>query len=134
MNMCSNCQRPIGSCSWERNFTPVEGWSAKKVARRFQTTVGGERYVTTVESYEIHDCPLYQAPGAGRPKDQENPPKKKPRAVIAEDMVFHTKFRFPTVAAADKDGGFIRQEVMACLEGRQQSHYGHYFYYEEDDY
>lgn len=133
MNMCSVCQRPIGSCSWERSFKPVDGWSAKKVARRFQTTIGGKTHVTTVESYEIHDCPLYQPPGAGRLKDQETSPKKKPRAVIAEDMVFHTKVRFSSVAAAEKDGGFVRQEIAACLEGRQQSHYGHYFYYEGDD-
>lgn len=133
MNPCSNCQRPIGFCSWEKRFIPVEGWSAKKVKRPWQTTIDSQPTTLVVDTYEIHDCPLYQPPGADRAKDAECQPKKKPWAIIAEDMVFHTKVRFPSVKAADKDGGFIKQEVVACLEGRQQHHYGHYFYYEKDD-
>lgn len=131
MNICSECQRPVGSCSWERSFRPVDGWTAEKATRRFQSTLGGKSFVTQVETFSIKECPLYIPPAAGRERDRDCSKPTVKRFVVAEDMVFHTKVKFPSAAAADRDGGFIKAEVVACLEGRQRSHYGHYFYWEE---
>ena len=54
---CWNCARsaaaPNYQCSWERSFTPVSGWDAKKVIRRQKITGSLE------VSYFVRDCPLY---------------------------------------------------------------------------
>ena len=30
-NICWDCQKAVGACSWSKNLTPVEGWEAEEV-------------------------------------------------------------------------------------------------------
>lgn len=51
---CWTCRRPgTGSCSWDLNFTPVEGWTA------VQTKVWMSAYMKDAQSFCVIDCPLY---------------------------------------------------------------------------
>ena len=43
---CWHCKKYAGGCSWSRDFTPVEGWTAEKVLMTSGT-----------ETYEIKECP-----------------------------------------------------------------------------
>lgn len=42
-NLCFDCGKACGKCSWSRDFTPVKGWVAKQ----------------TRDSYEIMSCPEF---------------------------------------------------------------------------
>ena len=46
---CKNANKPH-ICPWFRDYTPVEGWNAKK------TYIGG---VSQYDSYLVMDCPLF---------------------------------------------------------------------------
>lgn len=52
--LCWTCRRPgTGSCSWDLDFTPVEGWEAT------QTSVAVWSKGARTESYFVHRCPMY---------------------------------------------------------------------------
>lgn len=51
--LCFFCKNACGGCSWSRNFTPVEGWTAKMVIRK---GIIHERYCKT---YDIISCPEF---------------------------------------------------------------------------
>ena len=46
--LCWDCGKYAGGCSWSRDFTPVEGWTAEKVLMTSGT-----------ETYEIKECPEF---------------------------------------------------------------------------
>lgn len=54
-NICMECVNACGGCSWSKNFTPVDGWTAEKVERRHT-----DGYRTVDEGYRITDCPKFQ--------------------------------------------------------------------------
>ena len=58
---CENCTKP-NVCSWVRDFTPVDGWRAKK------TRLGG---AYPMDSYLVIECPLFNRSsyGAGMATD-----------------------------------------------------------------
>ena len=63
-NLCFDCERACGGCSWSRSFTPVPGWTAKKTVR--SSTHGTDRVF--LESYDITACPLFvPTPPRGTP-------------------------------------------------------------------
>ena len=33
-NICFDCKKACGGCSWSKNFTPVKGWLANKTKIR----------------------------------------------------------------------------------------------------
>lgn len=45
--ICWYCKKCCGECSWSRDLTPIEGWTAKKTK-----TEGG--------SYRISKCPQFE--------------------------------------------------------------------------
>lgn len=54
-NICFSCQKACGKCSWSRNFTPVPGWTAKKVMLK----VSNYYKKRIIETYHITACPEY---------------------------------------------------------------------------
>ena len=52
---CENCTKP-NVCSWVRDFTPVDGWRAKK------TRLGG---AYPMDSYLVIECPLFNRSSYG---------------------------------------------------------------------
>lgn len=54
--LCWSCKNACGDCSWSKNFTPVEGWKAKKTKLRITRSPfeAKEDY-----SYIIKSCPEY---------------------------------------------------------------------------
>lgn len=69
--MCWTCQRPGSrSCSWDDDFTPVEGWKATPT----KVMVGAKKDGAT-DSYIVHECPMFLAmdlTGRGvKPKQSE---------------------------------------------------------------
>ena len=51
-SICWECKKICGKCSWSRNFTPVPGWRAEPVKRRYQGKMEG--------TYIVQDCPEYE--------------------------------------------------------------------------
>lgn len=49
--LCWNCAKCTGSCSWSKDFRPIEGWTATSVYRRD----GGRN----VHTYNIIACPEF---------------------------------------------------------------------------
>lgn len=46
--LCFSCEKSDGKCSWSKNFTPVDGWVAKKTNIK---KIGS--------SYFVKECPKY---------------------------------------------------------------------------
>lgn len=65
-SICENCKNCLGGCSWAKNFTPVEGWTAEKA-------FWSEKYGW---SYKVIFCPLFKGepkrPKAKRGKGKKN--------------------------------------------------------------
>lgn len=63
-NICFNCQRACGDCSWSEidpetdkpRFQPVPGWTAKRVILRMNVRKGSAEFV---ETYSVTDCPMF---------------------------------------------------------------------------
>lgn len=55
--LCWTCARACGGCSWSADFTPVKGWTAKKVTMYVDR---GEYETHRTETYKITACPLYK--------------------------------------------------------------------------
>lgn len=55
--LCWECDRATGGCSWSRRFIPVKGWTAKPTIIRDDS----ETYGTVIKSYHITKCPLFKA-------------------------------------------------------------------------
>lgn len=49
---CWTCRKACGGCSWSRDGTPIEGWTAEKNV----IPCNGE----FAETYHIIKCPLYE--------------------------------------------------------------------------
>ena len=56
-NICFDCKKACGGCSWSKNFTPVKGWLANKTKIRTYKDNIEERYTT---SYNILFCPEFE--------------------------------------------------------------------------
>ena len=54
-NICFFCRKACGGCSWSRDFTPVPGWTAKKVMQR----ICRGRVRTWEQTYKITACPQF---------------------------------------------------------------------------
>lgn len=61
-NPCAICQTNIAICPWLHEHKSVPGWDAKLVSRKEYQGRRPYFYVT----WQISDCPLYQAPKGER--------------------------------------------------------------------
>ena len=52
--LCWQCQNATGGCSWSQDFTPVEGWDAKRTRIRLEK---GAKYT---ESFIVKKCPKFR--------------------------------------------------------------------------
>lgn len=53
MSKCANCAKGSMECSYMRDLTPVEGWTAQAVA--YRTQLGKKTY-----TYEVIECPNFE--------------------------------------------------------------------------
>ena len=53
--LCWLCQKAGGNCSWSKNFTPVEGWTAFPTKIRCRESKTG-----FFDSYDIYECPEFE--------------------------------------------------------------------------
>lgn len=144
MNICADCQNPVNTCSWEREFKPVEGWTAKETRLLIASPSErkGQPYTT---SYDVTACPFFKPyPGYKPPKQKVFVPKdrkegkkgkkgRKGRPIIATNIVTGEEISFSSIKQAIKLGGFSSSSIYFCLAGEQYSHYGYKFRYKEDD-
>ena len=54
-NICWDCQKAAGACSWSKNLTPVEGWEAEEVPYMMYHGSG----YTVASTYHITKCPEF---------------------------------------------------------------------------
>ena len=59
-NICIDCEKACGGCSWSKDFTPVPGWTATPVVRRVWTKLDKKKIVHNCETYSITACPLFE--------------------------------------------------------------------------
>lgn len=104
MNICVDCQNPINTCSWEREFKPVPGWIATKTIVKVQGYLAGQ-----TESYDIHFCPLFTPP-PGYMKKQLGVAK----SVIAKDVVTGEEIFYPSIKKASVEFGVTQATVRKC--------------------
>lgn len=54
--MCYDCAKALGGCSWADNFEPVNGWQAEKTHK----SRGSGKYADIIDSYDILFCPEFE--------------------------------------------------------------------------
>lgn len=112
MNICADCQTPINTCSWEREFKPVEGWKAEK-KKLLILSVNGERNFT--ESYDVTECPLYKGPDDTREKSRAGCPYRvKARNIVTGDVI-----RFDGILKAADYFGINRHKLKQYFNTNQ---------------
>lgn len=55
--LCWHCQKAAGRCSWSKNFTPIEGWTAEPTRVKVNKS---SRYVTELDSFDVYECPEFE--------------------------------------------------------------------------
>lgn len=55
-NICFDCQKACGGCSWSKKFEPVPGWTAEPVLLNLGKVHSKKRHVRT---YHITACPEF---------------------------------------------------------------------------
>lgn len=53
INICIDCEKSCGLCSWSANLKPVDGWTATLVRKRYN-----DNYI--VDGYHVTACPLFE--------------------------------------------------------------------------
>lgn len=117
MSLCQICARKVGTCSWERDFTPVPGWDAIPTTVLMQSGV-------REQSYRVLDCPLYVPPEKGRLADGG---RDTPRPILAINMETGKITKYSSIRQAAKQGGFDQNAIYKVLNGTIRSHKKHYF-------
>lgn len=63
-NICFDCARACGGCSWSARFEPVPGWTAEPVQIKYYNKSDGPLFTDT---YSITACPLFTPDKERRP-------------------------------------------------------------------
>lgn len=58
MSKCANCAKGSMECSYMRDLTPVEGWTAQAVA--YRTQLGKKTQPENSGTYEVIECPNFE--------------------------------------------------------------------------
>lgn len=53
INICIDCVKSCGLCSWSANLKPVEGWTATPVRKKYNDT-------QMMDGFHITACPLFE--------------------------------------------------------------------------
>lgn len=57
--ICWNCSNATGNCSWSKNFTPIDGWKAKKTILNLGYSDYSGKPKKAV-SYIVKKCPEFE--------------------------------------------------------------------------
>lgn len=118
-------------CSWEREFVPVQGWTAKA-----ETQTYIDNGVTVeVETFDVIDCPLFIPPSKKYRKRTKFQDKEAYRRQIKEGKMVkgrsietgETKV-WTKMTYVQRDG-FIPCKVSECANGKANSHKGWRFWF-----
>ena len=116
MNICADCQNPTNFCSWEQEFKPVPGWTAKKT-KVLAASASKDKDSQHIDSYDVISCPLFKPyPGYQR-KDI------KPRPVIVRDIVTGSESTFPSIRSAAAHLG-VPELSLKYYATREETVYG----------
>lgn len=129
MNICADCRNPVNTCSWEKSFIPVPGWTATET-KILVYSPGGLNKRTYTQSFDVTACPLFVPPPGYKPSKVRN---SKPRRIIATNVATGEEVIYPSVRQAVTKGGFVDRSVHKVLSGQMFSHYGYKFRYTEED-
>lgn len=55
--LCWDCKKATGGCSWSKNFIPVPGWTATPAVIK---STSGRNNVMITETYSITACPEFE--------------------------------------------------------------------------
>lgn len=116
MSLCQICARKVGTCSWERDFTPVPGWDA--IPTKIMMNSGVRE-----RSYCVLRCPLFVEPKTRQVKDVI---KRKTTKIVAVNIETGETREYATIKAAASDG-FSGSEVCKCVLGQGKAHKGYTF-------
>lgn len=91
-NICWDCQKATGGCSWSRNFTPVEGWEAELIPYQ----PWKNKHINFSDTYHITKCPEFV--------------EDEPRA------------NYPAILTPEEDKEFMKGKVFPTAKGRNTLH------------
>ena len=81
LQLCSDCARAVGFCSWSKNLTPVEGWTAEDaVISHYNKKHGRVVEIREVPSYHVIACSLFVKDA----KTKEE--RRRQRKVLMEEL------------------------------------------------
>ena len=73
LQLCSDCARAVGFCSWSKNLTPVEGWTAEpSMISHYNKKHGKVIEIREVPSYHVIWCPLFMKDGKTKEERREH--------------------------------------------------------------
>lgn len=125
MSLCQICARKIGTCSWERDFTPVPGWTAEPTRLRMSTQdKDGNHIPREIDSFRVLECPLYVPPDMTYRPITVN---TSGVPIMATNRKTGEVAFYPSISAACAFGGFHPSAIHKCLIGEQKDHNGHTF-------
>lgn len=59
--LCFDCKKAVGGCSWSRTYTPVDGWTAEPTMIKQDGKMGRlGRANNGIPSYQITQCPQFE--------------------------------------------------------------------------
>ena len=108
-NICFDCRKALGGCSWSRDFIPVPGWTAEPAVLK----CGGSE---STQTYRITACPLFDPDGK-----TPTSPDSIPIRCIETGVVFRS-----LNAAAKAAGGSIGALRDMIHKGRSYA-YGYHW-------
>ena len=130
MNICGDYKRFM-DCSWEREFKPVEGWTARPEKHTYK-----ENGVTIeVDTFDIIDCPLFIPPKHRYTKRKSFQDKEAYRKQFkAGKMVKGQSLSTGETKVWEKisfvsNDGFIQGKVSECASGKRKQHKGWRFWF-----
>lgn len=94
-SLCSRCDMCTGLCPWSHDFTPVDGWVAKKtlIKQFLPDDTGACTRLVFTPSYKVISCPLFvkTLPRPQRESDEPSSGKSSGKVCKSRDKNKKTK-------------------------------------------
>ena len=115
--LCWSCTKACGQCSWSRELTPVEGWTAEQV-------VYPGLEVEDDTTYHITACPEFvRDPRRERKPKRDNGVARTPVPCKGICILTGEERYYDSLRAASKDG-FRVEAVSKVVQGEFKQHRG----------
>lgn len=78
-SICWDCAKACGGCSWSKDYVPVQGWTATQKNMYYDKR--------EIESYIVHECPMFTPDKPMTKAELERQTYKKPYRDLANAVI-----------------------------------------------